>query len=79
MTQPTHKIMALNALRKLSLQTRMRSNPLPLHVWLLVRLFVYFDTLCVRTAMALVSLRGCAVSPEPLLFAYAISTISWLY
>ena len=42
-----------------------------LHVWVLVRPFVYFHTLCVRTAKAL-------ATPEPSLFAYAISTIiSW--
>ena len=36
------------------------------------------STLCVRTAKALARLRRCAVSPEPSLFAYAISTIiSW--
>ena len=76
--EPTHEIMALIALRKLNLQTRMRSNPRGLHVWSLVRPFVYFHTLCVRTAKALARLRGCAVSPEPSLFAYAINTIiSW--
>ena len=33
---------------------------------------------CVRTAKALVRLRGCAGSPEPSLVAYVISTIiSW--
>ena len=37
--------------------------------------FVYFHTLCVRTAKALATLRKCAFSPEPSLFAYAISTI----
>ena len=51
--------MALIALRKLNLQTRMRSNPLGLHVWFLVRPFVYFHTVCVRTAKALARLRGC--------------------
>ena len=30
--EPTHEIMALIALRKLNLQTRMRINPLGLHV-----------------------------------------------
>ena len=48
--EPIHEIMALIALRKLNLQTRMRSNPLELHVWFFVRPFVYFHTLCVRTA-----------------------------
>ena len=63
---------------KLNLQTCTRSNPLSLHVWLLVRPFVYFHTLCVRTAKALARLGRCEVSPEPSLFAYAISTIiSW--
>ena len=76
--EPTHEIMAHIAVRKLNLQTRMRSNPLWLHVWHLGRSFVYFHTLCVRTAEALGRLRGCAVSPEPSLFAYAKSTIiSW--
>ena len=49
----THEIMALIVLRKLNLQTRMRSNSLWLHIWFLVRPFVYFHTLCVRTAKAL--------------------------
>ena len=74
-TEPTHEIMVLIALRKFNLQTRMRSNPLGLYIWFLVRPFVYFHTLYVRTAKALTRLRGCAVSPEPSLFAYAISTI----
>ena len=73
--EPTHEIMALIALRKLNLQMRMRSNPLGLHVWFLVRPFVYCHALCVRTAKALVRLR---IPPEPSLVAYAISTIiSW--
>ena len=37
-------IMALIALRKLNLQTCMRSHPLALHVWFLVRPSVYFHT-----------------------------------
>ena len=61
---PTHEIMALIALCKLNLQTRMRSNPLGLHVWILVRPFVYFHTLCVRTAKALARLRRCEGSGE---------------
>ena len=43
--EPTHEIMALIALRKLNLQTRMRSNPLPLHVSFFcqtLRLLPYF-------------------------------------
>ena len=76
--QSAYEIMALIALLKHNHQTCMRSSPLGLHVWFLVRPFVYFHTLCVRTAKALVRLRIRAVSPEPSLFAYAISTIiSW--
>ena len=73
--EPTHEIMALIVLRKLNLQTRMRSNPLGTHVCFLVRPFFYFHTLCVRIAKALTRLCGCAVSPEPSLFVCAISTI----
>ena len=48
---------------------------LGLHIWMFVRPFIYVHTLCVRTAKALARLRG---SPEPSLFASAISTIiSW--
>ena len=40
--------------------------------------FVYFHTLCVRTAKALTRLRGCAGSSEHSLVAYVISIIiSW--
>ena len=63
---------------KLILQTRMRSHPVGLDVWFLVRPFVFFHTSCVRTAKALVRLCGCAGSPEPLLVTYVISIIiSW--
>ena len=76
--EPSHGIMALFVLRKLILQTRMRSHQVGLDVWLLIGPFVYFHTSCVRTAMALARLRGCAASPEPSLVAYVISTIiSW--
>ena len=44
---------------------RMRSHPVGLDVCILVGPFVYFPTLCVQTAKALASLRGCAGSPEP--------------
>ena len=70
-----HEIMALFVLRKLIPQTRMRSHRVGLDFWLLVGPFVYFHTLCVRTAKALARLRACAGSPEPSLVAYAISTI----
>ena len=73
--EPAHEIMALFVLRKFSLQTRMRSHPVGLHVWFLVGHFVYFHNSCVRTEKALARLRGCVGSPEPWLFAYVISTI----
>ena len=70
--------MALFVLRKLILQTQMRSHPVGLDVWFLVGPFVYFHTSCVQTAKALVRLRGCAGSLEPSQVAYVISTIiSW--
>ena len=76
--EPAHEIMVLFVLRKLILQTRMRSHPMGLDVWFLDGPFVYFRTSCVRTAKALARLRGCAGSPEPSLVAYVISTIvSW--
>ena len=76
---PSHEIMVLFVLRKLILQTHMNSHPVSLDVWSLVGPFVYFNTSSVQTAKALVRLRKCAVSPEPLLVAYAISPIiSWV-
>ena len=74
-----HEIMALCVLRKLILQTHMRSHPVGLDVWFLIEPFVYFNTSYVRTAKALARLRGCAGSPESSLVAYVISTIiSWI-
>ena len=74
--ESAHEIMALFVLRKLILQMRIRSHPVGLDLYVLVGPFVYFHTLCVRTAKALARLRGCADSPEPSLVA--ISTIiSW--
>ena len=76
--EPSHEIMALFVLHKLILQTRMRSHPVGLDVWFLVRPFVFFHTSCVRTAIALARLRGCAGTPEPSLVAFVRSTIiSW--
>ena len=73
-----HESVAFFVLRKLILQTCMHSNPVGLDVWFLVWPFVYFHTSCVRTVKALLRLRGCAGSPEPLLVAYVKSTInSW--
>ena len=71
-------VYVLLVLHKL-LQMSMRSHPVELDVCLFfVRSIVYFHTSFVRTAKALVRLRGCAVSPEPSLVAYVISTIiSW--
>ena len=75
---PAHEIMTLFVLRKLILQTRMRSHQMGLDLWFLIEPFVYFHTLCERTAKALARLRGCAGSPDPSLVAYVISTIiSW--
>ena len=48
---PAHEIMALFVLRKLILQSRMRSHPVGLDVRLFGRT-VYFHTQCVRTANA---------------------------
>ena len=72
--EPTHRISALFVLRKFILQSRMCRHPVGLDVWFLVGPFVYFHTLCVRTAMALARLRECTGSPEPSLVAYAMST-----
>ena len=70
--------MALFVLRKLILQTRMRSHPVGLDVWFLVGPFIYFDTSCVRTEKALARLRECEGLHEPSLVAFVISTIiSW--
>ena len=70
--------MLLFVLRKLILQTRMRSHPVGLDVWFLVGPFIYFHTWYVRTAKAVARPCGCAGSPEPSLVAYVISTmISW--
>ena len=63
--EPSHEIVVLFVLRRLILQTRMRSYPVGLDV----------HTLCVRTAKALVKLHGWAGSPEPPLVACVI--ISW--
>ena len=73
-----HEIMVFFVRNKLILQMRMRSHSMGLDVWFLVGPFIYFHSLCVRTAKALVRLRGCAGSHEPSLFAYVIRTIiSW--
>ena len=76
--EPSHEIMTLFVLRKLILQTRMRSHPVRLDLWFLVGPFVNFHTLRERKAKALARLRGCAGSPEPSLVAFVINTIiSW--
>ena len=69
------EIMALFVLHKLILDIGMRSHPVGLDVWFLVRPFVFFHTSCVRTAKAVVRLSRCTGSPEPLLVAYVISTL----
>ena len=56
----------------------MGSHPVAPDVIFLVGPFVYFHTLCVQTAKALVRLRRCTGSPEPLLVTYMVRTIiSW--
>ena len=76
--EPCHEVMALSVLRKLILQTSMRSHPVGQDVWFLVGPFVCFHTSCMQTATAQARLRGCKGSPEPSLFTYVISTIiSW--
>ena len=74
--EPNHEIMALIALCKLNLQTRMRSNSLALYTRLIfgqtLRLLPYL--MCAHSEGS--GIR--AVSPEPLLFAYAISTIIYV-
>ena len=57
--EPAHEIMALFVLRKLIRQTHLRSHPVGLDIWFLVRPFTYFHTSCVRTAKALARLRRC--------------------
>ena len=57
--ESTQEILALFILRKFILQIHMRSHPVGLDVWFLVRSFVYFHTSCVWTAKALARLRGC--------------------
>ena len=52
--EPSHEIMVLFVLRKLILQTCMRSHPVGLDVWFSVGSFDYFHTLCVRTAKSYV-------------------------
>ena len=54
--EPSHE-MALFVLRKLILQTCMRSHSVGLDVWFLVGPFVYFHTSCVRIVKALARLR----------------------
>ena len=50
--EPVHEIIVLH---KLILQTSMRSHPMGLDVWFLVRPFVYFHNSCEWTAKALVA------------------------
>ena len=75
--EPAHEIMALFVPSKLILQTRMRSHPVGLDVWLLVWPFVYFHSSCVQTAKALARLRGYAGSPELVCDKYH-NLVSWL-
>ena len=71
--EPTHEILAFLALRKLNLQTHIRSHPMGLHVPRLI----FGQTLCLLPYFMCANSEGSgrAVSSEPSLFAYAISTI----
>ena len=73
--EPAHEILILFVLRKPVLKMRMRSHPVGLDAWFLVRHFVYFHTSCVRTAKAVERLCRWAGSPDPSLVAYVISTM----
>ena len=73
--EPSHENMAPFVLRKIILQTRMRSHPLGQDVWFLVGPFVYFNTSCERTMKTLAKLRGCVNLPGPSLVAFVISAI----
>ena len=73
--EPCREIMELIVLRKLILQTRMCSHLVGLNIWVLVGLFVYFHTSCVRTAKAGETAR----MPKPSLVAYVIGNLmNWL-
>ena len=74
-SEPAHEIMVL-FVRRLILQTCMRSHPVGLDVWFVVGLFIYFHPSCVQTAKALAELRWCTGLSQPSLVAYLISTIS---
>ena len=77
--EPAHDIMVRFVLRKLILQTHMRSHPVGLDVFL-VGPFDHFHTSYVRTAKALERLRGCTGSPELSLVAFVVSAVismSW--
>ena len=74
----SHEIMVLFILRKVILQTHIRSHPVGLDVWCLVGPFLHFHTSYMRTAKALARLCGCAGSPELSPVACVIRTIiSW--
>ena len=54
--------MALFVLRKLIIQTHMRSHPVGLDIWFLVWPFFYFQSSCVRTAKAVARLQMCRLA-----------------
>ena len=75
--EPSHKNMALFVLRKMILQTRMRSHLGKGEEGAGARCLICL-TSCARTTKDLARLRGCAGSLEPSLVVYVISTIiSW--
>ena len=80
--EPSHEIMSLFVLRKLILQTRMRSHPVGLDVLSFgrtLRLLPYFMCVnCEGSGEIARMRRDPCSSPEPSLVAYVISTIiSW--
>ena len=76
--EPPHEIIALFILRKLILQTRMRSYPVGLDVWFLVRPLMYFHTTRVRTAKALARMRRLAWAIAGCLCDKYHNLMSWL-
>ena len=76
--EPSHEIMVLFILRKLILQTRMRSNSVGAICLILVGPFVYFHISCVRIAKALAILRRLAGAFAGRLYDKYQNLMSWL-
>ena len=80
--QPAHEVMALIALHKLNLQTRMRSNPMGLHVWFFQMrslAWAFAVRLCGKYHNLMSWLRGCTIKAEMLengQFSYRVQAVS---